>query len=783
MRKVFTIFNFVLCAAMMLAQIPRNNTNSAKYETSYRGSIFTKSLISESFSGTNPTYTGGWITGSNTQTAQHSHWTRVADTTSSTLVADTIFPVLFNSRTGFSSLSDFESQTPMNGFMVMSMQDQISMWGGTGTIGHFGSWIAFEGFDPNGATKLEVSFYQYYRAFNRDSCFIDYSTDSTNWNSVYFNTRVEISSNNSTFGQKMVTIPVPTGANEMYVRIRWKSDTNTSGGYGYFWIIDDVEINTPPRNRIEVLRELYSEGNYQLVPKGMQMPELDWYAYVKNTGTDTQYNTQGEIRTVGTPTNVLGTSQSMNLLPDSIPDYLIIGLNAGGGQSSGLPSSNLGTQKIYSTVFSDSLNDNNGKSIILDTIAYVVNENTSDSSYVWGHDNGTLVGFSDGCWLFGDWAFYEDNVNFNRMLVAYTTSSTVPTDWVIRGIELVAAPGMEEYYATTAGSKIEPLLWWDSSYISGGLDYIGFKTSTTGSSIYTIQQSDLNTFDTGYYTFGNYNTIRIEFPMQPDLIPDRTYRIGYRSVSGDFVPATFRGTYLDSNGVCQQLPNNLNTSFGLSNTQTLIIKTSDESAWCGSCGIPYIRMLVGPKKNTPSYNLTFDVNVNDGGTVYKDDFDETVITGHTQTVFDGTYYSIVFCPDTTNGYSFYGIDVNGQPEDMNTWFDGFEAQGHRYILRTPAIHQNTRIKFHCTPLNLDTSDEATIKLQPNPASSIARLTIDGVNGDVNYALIDVNGRVIDEKVIDANNVETIDLNYLARGTYFVRITNNEITKVEKLIVQ
>ena len=84
---------------------------------------------------------------------------------------------------------------------------------------------------------------------------------------------------------------------------------------------------------------------------------------------------------------------------------------------------------------------------------------------------------------------------------------------------------------------------------------------------------------------------------------------------------------------------------------------------------------------------------------------------------------------------------------------------------------------------ITTTDNAVVKLQPNPASTSANLTIEGVRGNVEYSLIDINGRTIFNKTINANSTEQIKLEGLARGTYFVRVTNSTFTKVEKLIVK
>jgi len=76
-----------------------------------------------------------------------------------------------------------------------------------------------------------------------------------------------------------------------------------------------------------------------------------------------------------------------------------------------------------------------------------------------------------------------------------------------------------------------------------------------------------------------------------------------------------------------------------------------------------------------------------------------------------------------------------------------------------------------------------MNLQPNPASSNVKLNIAGVTGYVNCSLIDMSGRVVRTDRINAETENTINLNGLAKGAYFVRITNNDFTKVERLIVR
>ena len=74
-------------------------------------------------------------------------------------------------------------------------------------------------------------------------------------------------------------------------------------------------------------------------------------------------------------------------------------------------------------------------------------------------------------------------------------------------------------------------------------------------------------------------------------------------------------------------------------------------------------------------------------------------------------------------------------------------------------------------------------LQPNPATSSVKLNITGVNGKVNCSIIDMSGRVIYNADINAEQQHVIDLSNVAAGAYFVRVTNDNFSKVEKLIVR
>ena len=61
----------------------------------------------------------------------------------------------------------------------------------------------------------------------------------------------------------------------------------------------------------------------------------------------------------------------------------------------------------------------------------------------------------------------------------------------------------------------------------------------------------------------------------------------------------------------------------------------------------------------------------------------------------------------------------------------------------------------------------------------------GVNGKVQIAVVDMNGRAVASELLEcsADCTKTLDVEHLAQGAYFVRITGENVNMVKKLIVR
>ena len=762
-------------------------------QNAFKGSIFTKApFFTVDFSDTNE-YSVDWAFGPGYQSGAYSHWNRLPDNTVATQNANnSFFPSLFHNLGGNVYLPDFNSPTSNDGIMVMSMVDAVNygVYPPNVTYGNFDSWLALKGvLVPSSSSMYDVSFYQWYKCFNWDSCFLEYSYDSMNWNRIYINRKgIDIAVNGSALGYKTVSLPQAVSTyQDLYVRLRWCCDSVTGSGYGWYWLVDDIGIEQAANNRMEVVENAFYDGGYHLVPQGMGGNNLLWMARFRNNGGITQTNVKASVKT-GNGTTLAQSQRMASILPDAVNDTFAMfdpegrlydiwqGTAYQNGTSLPLPSTNQGVDSIFVSLTSDSF------AIPLDTFLYNVNCD-ANGNRVWGRDNGYLVGNSSWPYTVNQ-AGIMTNGSPELLTVAYRTPSNVPANWVIRGVEIVAST---DPLAAIPGASIYPVLYWDSLADINGRQLIYFKPISTGASYHTVLANEISSFLTGYQNYGNYPAIRILFPNAPVLQPDKTYRVGYGVDNGTFVCATDRSYYyspVDSSAT--YLPGNAKNRFGLNHYSNAYIRDQNNTIyWVGNINrdiTPMIRMIVCPRNQIPNFNITWNVVPANGGEIsdmgnYQD------VTGTTIQKPQGSTTRFAIQENQSEGYFLDSLIVNGVPVNMSIDPEFNIDQGF-YTYRVPSLQQNmVCVAYFSRDEGIITANTAVVKLQPNPATTSASLTIEGVYGQVEYSLIDINGRTVQSNTIDANATHRLNLEGLARGTYFVRITNDRFTKVEKLIVK
>ena len=86
---------------------------------------------------------------------------------------------------------------------------------------------------------------------------------------------------------------------------------------------------------------------------------------------------------------------------------------------------------------------------------------------------------------------------------------------------------------------------------------------------------------------------------------------------------------------------------------------------------------------------------------------------------------------------------------------------------------------------ISTADGVSCTIFPNPATSSTTITVGGVNGKVKIEVVDMNGRTVASETLECNSdcVKTMEVDKLAQGAYFVRISGEQVNMVRKLIVK
>lgn len=86
-------------------------------------------------------------------------------------------------------------------------------------------------------------------------------------------------------------------------------------------------------------------------------------------------------------------------------------------------------------------------------------------------------------------------------------------------------------------------------------------------------------------------------------------------------------------------------------------------------------------------------------------------------------------------------------------------------------------------LNVLSKDNISFLLYPNPTNSYVYLLIEGKNKYFNVEINNINAKKILTTTIYSNIESKIDISHLPKGIYFIRVFNNEFSKVEKLIIR
>ncbi len=85
----------------------------------------------------------------------------------------------------------------------------------------------------------------------------------------------------------------------------------------------------------------------------------------------------------------------------------------------------------------------------------------------------------------------------------------------------------------------------------------------------------------------------------------------------------------------------------------------------------------------------------------------------------------------------------------------------------------------------NTLNNVNVSIYPNPSNGQFTMDIEGLNGNFNMTIIDLSGQVVYTNSLTAtNNFNTkVDVRNLAKGVYYIKLSNNDGVKTSKLIIK
>ncbi len=473
------------------------------------------------------------------------------------------------------------------------------------------------------------------------------------------------------------------------------------------------------------------------------------------------------------------------------------------------------------------------------------NENRVEG-YRWGRDNGLIpsgssfeYALTDEGFVTGDDNNPTDGLHHSwtrgyRVHMRYVTGSEIPQTngepWVLRGLEIV--PATNRGIDSLIGAQLIPLVYEETYDVNEG--YLYFTSVATGwntSRAHVVDSTEVNNLaETFGYILPNqdYNAVNIEFVNQPELKPNTAYRFGYYLANDAAFNAAKQSyfywendstgkRYADNPATANYAAQNYPSQAGYLDVIVIDGAAGDQVTAYNMEEYPMIRPIIGEASPVQRIDVTVDctpnhteqgemvgfyaqygadsicnsiVNPAVGSTVSLDlmplgnhsFIDSVVVNGEVWEPYDETTEE--GNPRLYIGEDFVVNDYHGQPDTVlrrtyyQVYLPDIEAS-ESYVIKAYAHYERWHSNIGIDPV----ASDVLLTLAPNPATSTVKLNLSGVTGKAECSIIDMSGRVVYNRVINTEVENTINVSNMPAGAYFVRVTNDTFSKIEKLIIK
>lgn len=424
----------------------------------------------------------------------------------------------------------------------------------------------------------------------------------------------------------------------------------------------------------------------------------------------------------------------------------------------------------------------------------------------------------------------------------FNTPSEIPVDdngnpYVIRGIELIPTSRLSaEAMHNALISPVSMFEWYDDN---GEWHYYLPSTGLSDRHTQAVDGSWFASRDTLHYKLPgqNYNAVNILFPGQPLLYPNMTYYFGYSYAGGTGVfsvgmPQTYFRATADSTATYRDEPALADYANQLYPTYKVMdviaydaLNGNGENHSINGYNItdyPMIRLIVGPAMDLPVCVVEAECNEDENDTVnmyWIGRYENSMCIEGNDTVAEGSSigYDVypgdpseledgdwvydnhnviehIWVKHNDGDWEEYAIDgsnpmveaheYNVLDPNHDEWDPMLTRSYYTVYLENMTGHYTIKAEAGWRPLGVSPVEtQVNLGLAPNPATSQVRVNVTGVTGKVNCNILDMSGRVIYSADFNAENEQTINLNGVPAGAYFVRVTGDTFSKVERLIVR
>jgi M6 family metalloprotease-like protein len=696
-------------------------------------------------------------------------------------------------------------------------------------------------FDFSGDSNISVSFKHYFRNWINETGTFSYSINNgSSWNVIQAWSTTTV--NPETFDQI-----IPGVAGKSQVKFKW----NYTGTYGYFWCIDDIEINNPPA-------PVKREANIKRVPDGYA-PAIDgkvddiW----KNVEAhNIDLNFTGETPTLNSATwkamwddnaiyvvvevseNSFWPSWRSGLVDwesDKFELYLDVNENLGDGvgPSSGTISGHYqfapnfsqtdpGTEHDFNGVYNADIWNDSPASYVYE---YMIPFNILTDKYGTMLDPSflTKIGF-DICVIDLDegqtirnravWSnigtAYEDwNDMDSAGIVNFVTDEIAPP--AINPPENLTADVVDnnnvqlnwdgDYIAFNEGFETGDLTKWDEMIEGGG--HVG----DVGLPYWQVQSSSVYVYDGGYSALVNWGYNIDTWLISPSIEVTSNTKITFIWQSSYYwnVDPYDNGDLfvkISLDGGDTWTPIWTFGDIGVWSSWTWYQTTIDMSTLAGS-NIKVAFNLKVVKDDHNSDVALDDVYIGDTGALTPgtkaisepNNMDLKAKTAGSK-VGNKSMKNLNLKKSAATGYAVYRDGSQIAKTNSRSFLDKGLSNGtyNYYIVAFNNPSSNESDPSNEVEVNIDLNSIPSISafslfdinLYPVPAKDVLNVALNGLNGDIEFKVYNMLGKVVyfnSAKCISVKQIEQIKLDNMTPGVYYLEVSDQTRTEMRKFTIE